>query len=183
MRAITLARLLSRQIAEPELILAHLNDELATDNPSGMFVTFLCGVYDPGSGRLALANAGHCRPLLLPAGGTPPVWGVKDLGTALGFEQNLTFARTELTLQAGDTLIFYTDGVTEAFNTNEECYGSERLLRDAASLTGELPKMVTAGLLERVRAFAGRARAAATCRLRRLFGWRRARSRRVCRPC
>jgi len=155
-RAITLARLLSRQILEPELILARLNDELATDNPSGMFVTFLCGVYEPGSGRLALANAGHCRPVLLPAEGAP-AWAVKDLGTALGFEQNLTFERTELNLKRGDTLVFYTDGVTEAFNTSEECYGSERLLKEAASLAGEPAKAVVAGLLERVRAFAGQA--------------------------
>src|SRR5678816_2919297 len=54
-RAISLARLLAREIAEPERILARLNDELAADNPSGMFVTFLCAVFDPGSGRISLA--------------------------------------------------------------------------------------------------------------------------------
>ena len=88
-RAISLARLLSRDIAEPERILARLNDELAADNPSGMFVTFLCGVFEPVSGRLALANAGHCRPVLLPAGQAPR-WAVKNLGTALGFEPGLS---------------------------------------------------------------------------------------------
>src|SRR5215467_1994666 len=66
-RAISLARLLAREIAEPERILARLNDELAVDNPSGMFVTFLCAVFEPGSRRLTLANAGHCRPVLLRA--------------------------------------------------------------------------------------------------------------------
>ena len=64
-RAISLARLLAREIAEPERILARLNDELAADNPSGMFVTFLCAVFEPESGRLTLANGGHCRPVLL----------------------------------------------------------------------------------------------------------------------
>ena len=48
-RAISLARLLAREIAEPERILARLNDELAADNPSGMFVTFLCAVFEPKS--------------------------------------------------------------------------------------------------------------------------------------
>src|SRR5262250_625756 len=61
-RAISLARLLAREIAEPERILSRLNDELAADNPSGMFVTFLCGVLEPKSNSLRLANAGHCRP-------------------------------------------------------------------------------------------------------------------------
>ncbi len=155
-RAISLARLLSREIAEPERILARLNDELAADNPSGMFVTFLCGVLEPGAGRLVLANAGHCRPVLLPAG-EAPCWAVRNLGTALGFEPGLAFERTELTLREGDAMIFYTDGVSEAFNPQEECYGSERLLADAGKFAGQSAPAITAGLLQRVRSFAGSA--------------------------
>jgi sigma-B regulation protein RsbU (phosphoserine phosphatase) len=155
-RAISLARLLAREIAEPDRILARLNDELAIDNPSGMFVTFLCGVFEPASGRLVLANAGHCRPVLLPARGMPR-WAVKSLGTALGFEPGLEFERTELTLHEGDTLIFYTDGVSEAFNASEECYGNERLLADAVAFGSQSAPAVAAGLLQKVRAFAGTA--------------------------
>jgi phosphoserine phosphatase RsbU/P len=153
-RAVSLARLLSREIAEPERILARLNDELAADNPSGMFVTFLCAVFEPGQRRLALANAGQCRPVLLSVGEAPR-WAVERLGTALGFEPGLEFERTELALQEGDALIFYTDGVTEAFNPQEDCYGSERLLADAGALARQSPAAISAGLLERVRAFAG----------------------------
>ena len=153
-RAISLARLLSREIAEPERILARLNDELAADNPSGMFVTFLCAVFDPGSGRLTLANAGHCRPVLLRPG-EPPGWAVKNLGTALGFEPGLEFERTELSCVAGDALVFYTDGVSEAFNPQDECYGNERLLADVGALAGQSAPAITAGLLQKVRAFAG----------------------------
>src|SRR5688572_4301887 len=93
-RAISLARLLARDIAEPERILARLNNELSADNPSGMFVTFICAVFNPASGRLMLANAGHCPPLLLLAD-KPPRWAVKSLGTALGFEPDLAFERAE----------------------------------------------------------------------------------------
>ena len=153
-RAISLARLLAREIPQPERILARLNDELAIDNPSGMFVTFLCGVYEPGSRRLALANAGHCRPVLLPAGAAPR-WAVKNLGTALGFEPGLAFDRTDLVLQEGDTLVFYTDGVSEAFNRSEECYGNQRLLEDAAAFAGQTAPAISAGLMGRVRTFAG----------------------------
>ena len=152
-RAVSLARLLARDIVEPERILARLNDELAADNPSGMFVTFLCAVFEPGTGRLTLANAGHCRPVLLPATGAPG-WAVKNLGTALGFEPGLTFERTELVLRPGDTLILYSDGVTEAFNPQQDCYGNERLLADAGSLAGQGAAKICHGLLERVRAFA-----------------------------
>jgi phosphoserine phosphatase RsbU/P len=155
-RAISLARLLSREVAEPERILARLNDELAADNPSGMFVTFLCGIFEPVSGRLVLANAGHCRPVLLPAGQAPR-WAVRNLGTALGFEPGLSFERTELTLREGDALIFYTDGVSEAFNLQEECYGNDRLLEDAGAFAGQSAPAVVAGLLQKVRAYAGTA--------------------------
>ncbi len=155
-RAISLAQLLSREIFEPERILARLNDELAADNPSGMFVTFLCAVFEPKSGRLTLANAGHCRPVLLPVG-EPARWAVRNLGTALGFEPGLDFERTELTLHKGDALIIYSDGVSEAFNSLEECYGNERLLTDATGLAGQSASAITAGLLQKVRAFAGSA--------------------------
>ncbi len=155
-RAISLARLLARDSAPPDRILARLNDELATDNPSGMFVTLLCAVLDPVSGRLTLASAGHCRPVLLPAV-QPPRWAVRELGTALGFEPGLTFDCTELTLVPGDTLILYTDGVTEAFNPREDCYGNERLLADAGTLAGQSAPGLTGELLRKVRAFAGTA--------------------------
>jgi phosphoserine phosphatase RsbU/P len=155
-RAISLARLLSREIAEPERILARLNDELSADNPSGMFVTFLCAVFEPESKRLTLANAGHCRPVLL-SSGEPPRWAVRNLGTALGFEPGLAFERTELTLRSGDTLILYSDGVSEAFNPEEECYGNERLLADVGSFSGQSAAAITTHLLQKVRAFAGTA--------------------------
>jgi len=152
-RAITLARLLAREVIEPERILARLNDELAADNPSCMFVTFLCAVFEPRSRRLTLANAGHCWPVLISVSEAPR-WTGKDLGPALGFEPGLKFERAELTLREGDALIFYTDGVTEAFNPTEELYGNDRLLADAAAFSGEAAPAITAGILRRVRAFA-----------------------------
>ena len=156
-RASSLARLLARESAEPDRILARLNDELSTDNPSGMFVTMLCAVYDPASGRLVMANAGHNRPVLLREG-EAPCWAVSRLGTALGFEPGLGFERTELMMRAGDTLVLYTDGVNEAFNPADECYGNERLLRDLAPFGAQAATAVTAGLLRQVRSFAAGAR-------------------------
>jgi serine phosphatase RsbU (regulator of sigma subunit) len=152
-RAISLARLLAREIADPAKILARLNDELAADNPSGMFVTFLCGIYEVSSGRLVLANGGQCCPLLIPAAG-PVRLALKHLGTALGFEPGLNFDQTEVTLQEGDALMLYSDGVIEAFNSSEECYGTQRLLADAGSFSGQSAAALTAGLLGKVRTFA-----------------------------
>jgi sigma-B regulation protein RsbU (phosphoserine phosphatase) len=155
-RAVSLARLLAKEIAEPEKILARLNDELSADNPSGMFVTFLCAVFEPKSGKLTLANAGHCKPVIL-HDGQPPRWAVPNLGTALGFEPGLEFERTELALSPGDALVLYSDGVTEAFNPQEELYGNDQLLTDAAGFAGQTAPAITASLLQKVRAFAGTA--------------------------
>ncbi len=153
-RASSLARLLGRDCAEPERILARLNEELSADNPSGMFVTMLCAVFDPASGRIAMANAGHNRPVLLRAD-APASWAVKDLGTALGFEGGLSFERTDLTLNPGDTLVLYTDGVNEAFNADEECYSNERLLAGLAEFGARPASKVAHGLLRQVRGFVG----------------------------
>lgn len=155
-RVSSLARLLARQFVDPEQILARLNDELAVDNPSGMFVTFLCAVFEPATGRLSLANAGHCRPVLLRPGQAPR-WAVKNLGTALGFEPGLVFERTNLDLRPGDSLLLYTDGITEAFNPEEECFGNERLLAELEPLATATAPAVAHHLFRRIRAFAATA--------------------------
>jgi sigma-B regulation protein RsbU (phosphoserine phosphatase) len=152
-RAVSLARLLAREIADPERILSRLNEELAVDNPSGMFVTFLCAVFEPASGRLTLANAGHCKPVVLTPG-KPPRWAIENLGTALGFEPGVSFERAELTLNPGDTLIIYSDGVIEAFNAQAECYGDQRLLSEASLLSSKSAPDLVVGLLKAVRTFA-----------------------------
>ena len=152
-RAISLAKLLARDIIEPELILARLNDELSVDNPSFMFVTFICAVYEPTRRKVTIANGGHCRPVLLRPG-QAPAWAVKNLGTALGFDEGLTFERTELDLRPGDSLVFYTDGVSEAFNPEDECYGDDRLIADTTLLSGQSAPALTSELLKKVHAFA-----------------------------
>ena len=149
----TLVRLLARQIREPERILDALNDELAMDNPSGMFVTLVCAVYYPATGRMVLANGGQAPPVLLRAG-EPPRWAVPSLGTALGLEPARTFDRVELDLRSGDALIFYTDGVTEAFNRQEDCYGNKRLLSWLAGNQALHSPGLASGILKDVRAFA-----------------------------
>jgi phosphoserine phosphatase RsbU/P len=157
MRTATLLHLLVKEIPEPERILARLNDELSADNPSFMFVTMVCAVYEPKQHRLVIANAGHNRPVLI-APGEAPRWAVRDMGTALGFDAGLSFTRTEIDVVPGTTLVLYTDGVNEAFDTNDECYGNDRLLADLAALAQQPVDGLTHGLVERIRTFASGAR-------------------------
>jgi len=152
-RAVSLARLLAREIAEPERILSRLNDELSADNPSCMFVTFLCAVFEPATRRFTLANGGHCHPVLL-SPGEEPRWLQGKLGTALGLEEGMPFEQMSVTLRPGDAVVFYTDGVTEAFSPARQLYGNDRLLTEAGSLNGLSAEATSAGLLAKVRTFA-----------------------------
>jgi len=156
-RTISLVRLLAHDLPAPEFIIARLNNELASENPSSMFVTLLCAMYQPSTRRLTLASGGHTRPLLL-RHQQAPRFILDSVGTALGLEPNLAFESTALTLEPMDTLLLYTDGVIEAFNSQNECYGSPRLLEDLSSLAGIDPDVLTAGLLQQVQAFAGSVR-------------------------
>lgn len=154
-RAISIAGLLSRESYEPKLILSKLNNELCADNPYSMFVTFLCADYNPDTGILTVANAGQCRPVLMRKG-CPPIWAVSELGTALGLEPGLKFEQTKIRLQSGDALLFYTDGVSEALNSDDDVYGSDRIIRDLNKFSSESASAITAGLLQKVHSFAGK---------------------------
>jgi sigma-B regulation protein RsbU (phosphoserine phosphatase) len=84
----------------------------------------------------------------------PPHLVKKKPGMALGFERGLEFERMELTLRPGDAVVLYTDGVTEAFNREEDLYDTPRLVADAALFAGQSAEAISAGLLAKVRAFA-----------------------------
>ena len=148
----TLLRATARHVQRPAQILSHVNDELARDNPSSMFVTLFCAILDTRTGKIVFASGGHTSPVLVRPGGMPRLLADRP-GTVVGIQPNLSFEQRELQLEPGDTLLLYTDGVTEAFDPDRLCFGEDRLLQilgDAAPASKELVDRV----LEGVRAFA-----------------------------
>jgi sigma-B regulation protein RsbU (phosphoserine phosphatase) len=110
----TLIRHLAPTAPGPAEALARLNAALAADNPSSMFVTLAHGLYTPGTGEVVLASGGHPPPLLRRPSGEVVEVAVQT-GRLLGYEGgNLNLADTHLRLAPGETLVFYTDGFTEA---------------------------------------------------------------------
>ena len=113
-------------LPQPGMVLSDVNDLLTEENETAMFVTVFYAVYSPMTGEVTYANGGHNPPLLIHADGSselvPRVGGI-----ALGILQGAPFAQGTLTLQPGDTLLLYTDGVTEAMNADNEEFGVERL--------------------------------------------------------
>ncbi len=126
----------SRLGGGPSQILSSLNDELATDNDTSMFVTMFLAVVDLRNGHVRYASAGHNRPFVVRTGGE-----VEQLprtkGIALGARVCMTFAEAELTLAHGDVLFLYTDGVSEAMNAADEVFTEERIATELARVARE----------------------------------------------
>lgn len=112
--------------ASPAKVLAEVNQALSKDNETMMFVTAFYGIVDVRTGQFTFANAGHDPPLLVRA--AEPVSPLPQLGgTALGILSGAEYSEFSLTLQSGDTIVLYTDGVTEAFNGSDEAFSIARL--------------------------------------------------------
>ncbi|TXT38688.1 MAG: serine phosphatase RsbU regulator of sigma subunit [Comamonadaceae bacterium] len=116
----------TQSTGEPGMTLATVNDALCVDNDTCMFVTVFYAEFDPANGLLTYVNAGHPPPLLIHADGHSEFAATTD-GIALGVAEGEVFAQHQIQLQAGDVLVVYTDGVTEAFNPASEEFTQERL--------------------------------------------------------
>jgi sigma-B regulation protein RsbU (phosphoserine phosphatase) len=118
-------RSLATDSTGPADCLRRTNDVLCTQNPLELFVTVFYAVFDPATGVLTYANGGHNPTLLRRANGhIDTLSGVCNL--VLGGMPETFEERTEQ-LAPGDSLVFYTDGVTEAFNSEGLMFGEERL--------------------------------------------------------
>jgi phosphoserine phosphatase RsbU/P len=146
----TLLRSTARHVQRPEEILSHVNQELSRDNPTSMFVTLFCAVLDTTTGLLSCASGGHTSPVLVRPGQPPQLLaGGRGTGTLIGIQPGLAFEAQEVHLKSGDSLFLYTDGVTEAFDPDHECFGEERLLlalREVASTSREMVERVLAAV-------------------------------------
>jgi serine phosphatase RsbU (regulator of sigma subunit)/putative methionine-R-sulfoxide reductase with GAF domain/anti-sigma regulatory factor (Ser/Thr protein kinase) len=128
----TLIRAAVLQTDSPAGALMQVNNLLYPDCEQGMFVTAVYGALDPQTGRFTYANAGHNPPLLVRSSpAKEPGTTIESLtrtGIALGVIERAEMTERSLELAAGDRLVFYTDGITEAFSAAGEVFGDARLL-------------------------------------------------------
>ena len=111
---------------EPGTVLGEVNALLHEDNETQMFVTVLYAVYDPETGEFTYASGGHDAPLLVHSDGSSELLPLTG-GIALGIVSDLAYGQNSVVLDHGETLVLYTDGVTEAMNGEGEQFGIERL--------------------------------------------------------
>ena len=136
-------------IARPATLLRHANRQLCSKGLGG-FVTAFLGVYEPGPRRLTYANAGHPPPLLRRAS-DGSICALEEVGSyPLGIEDSETFEEAAVNLERGDTILFYTDGITEARNPANELFDRARLMRVFRN-AGDRPAELIARLRHAVR--------------------------------
>ncbi|GHU08671.1 hypothetical protein FACS1894151_05000 [Spirochaetia bacterium] len=113
-------------------ILFSVNNQLCENNDENMFVTVFVCQLDLITGFLSFANAGHNKPLISRSGGGYEFLELKR-GLPLGVSADFPYQSAELTLNEGDKLYLYTDGINEAENLQGEQFGNDRLLETANS--------------------------------------------------
>ena len=141
-------------VGEPGEVVRETNDLLHEDNEASMFVTLLYAVYDPATGELTYANGGHNPPIVVHADGTSTLFPLTG-GIALGMVPGIEYLQDTLTLSPGDTAIFYTDGVTEAMNSDSEELGLHRLRDLFVGSPPKNPQEANEAIFDAVHAFAG----------------------------
>ena len=121
----TILRTVAFSREDPAHVLMRTNEIIAREARSDLFVTVFYGVWDPATERFTYANAGHNPPLLLQPNGA--FQQLPGHGIALGVLPETHMRSQSMQLRPGETIILYTDGVTEALNEDFDEFGLERL--------------------------------------------------------
>jgi serine phosphatase RsbU (regulator of sigma subunit) len=119
-------RAVAQASESPGDALRRVNDPLATDIPTNMFVTCFYAILDPHSGRLSYANAGHDLPYLHRNGEAEEL---RARGMPLGLMPGMSYEEEEVSLGEGGCVLFYSDGLVEAHDPKGEMFGFPRLRR------------------------------------------------------
>jgi serine phosphatase RsbU (regulator of sigma subunit) len=156
--ALTMARLCSDiryallTTETPAEAVSKLNWQLSVQMPDLPFITQALCVLDDHTNTMTVVNAGHPYPLLRPADGRP----IRELneiaGLPLGVQESMNYQQFTVSLQPGDLVLLYTDGISEAMNRRADLYTAKRLA-SAAFKAGPEPKNVIRALLSDVRIF------------------------------
>ncbi|MBD3673119.1 MAG: SpoIIE family protein phosphatase [Planctomycetaceae bacterium] len=131
-----------------------LNGELASGGMGHRFVTCVLAVINPETHKIKLANAGHLPPLIRKTDGTVQPLSRNDSGLPLGLEPDYHYKQTEFSLEPGETLLLFTDGATEASNSENEIFGLKRLTESVAQGPPEADRLIR-HVLDDVEQFAG----------------------------
>jgi phosphoserine phosphatase RsbU/P len=152
----TVMRLTVRHGDDLQAEIETANNLLVADNREEMFTTLFCAVLDKASGTLAYCNCGHNPPLVLRRGAST-FERLSASGPPLGMMEGISYKPNAITLEPGDVVLLYTDGVPEAEDVKSAQFGMAQLEAALLAARGEPAANIVAQVVERVRAFAGSA--------------------------
>lgn len=115
--------------AEPDLVCAvtRINDSVCRSGWDERFATFVAAVLDPRTHRVTLVNAGHLPAYVRDAAGGVTAVGPEQGGLPLGMAAEWEYRASEIAIEPGTTLVFFTDGISEAMDVEDRLYGLERI--------------------------------------------------------
>jgi sigma-B regulation protein RsbU (phosphoserine phosphatase) len=143
----------AEQADSPGEVLCRLNGQLCRDLPGGHFASAVFGWFDPATGRLLYANAGHPPSYLRSPG--EPLRELEGTGCVLGLIPEAEYSSLAVETQPGSQLFVYTDGLTEANDPQGRLWGTEELVALLESSGPERPDRVVDRVLERLMQFRG----------------------------
>ncbi|MBQ3284775.1 MAG: SpoIIE family protein phosphatase [Ruminococcus sp.] len=138
----------------PAEILTYVNNEVCRRNRADMFVTVWLGILEISTGKLVSANAGHDDPAVYRRDGRFEIVKEKH-GFVIGGMEGMRYKNNEITLNPGDKLFLYTDGVPEATDQNDEMFTVGRTIDALNEHKEEAPKQIIEGVRDSVSAFVG----------------------------
>ena len=140
----------------PGECLQQVNRLLIAENRSFMFVTVFYAILNFRTGELTFSNAGHNPPYRISAQAEVASFGAQG-GIVLGVTEELAYPTGSIQLQPGDKLFFYTDGISEAYNIDDDIFTEARLQQCLQQVTATTPEALIQEVIVAVRAFSGSA--------------------------
>jgi sigma-B regulation protein RsbU (phosphoserine phosphatase) len=144
-------RAFAQEAVSPASINNSVNRLLCRNMASGRFATFCYARIEPAARRIVYSNAGHNPPLLIRPGGAVEL--LSEGGMVLGVFPENQYEQAEISLNPGDRLLFYTDGITEARSPEGEEYGEDRLAAVAVAARRRSAGPIKDAILADVNAF------------------------------
>lgn len=143
-----------QRFEHPGDALTEVNNLLDAENEAAMFVTLFYAIYNPATCEFHYANGGHNEPIIVHPNGDVTVIQPTG-GTALGIIPGIDYLEEMVKLEPGDTVILYTDGITEAFNEAGELFGLDRLCEVFRNKQAQSAEETSKMVFDAVNAFAG----------------------------
>ena len=151
----TFIRSIANSITRLGKIMESLNDALSQVHESDMFATVLLAKLNLKTGEIIYCNAGHPHPIILRNNKREEVLS-QSHGIPVGVKRNLSFTESSFILASGESLIAYTDGVTEQINDHGEFFGIERLISTINPFQELTPQRIVTKTLNALKHFQGK---------------------------